>query len=278
MKLDSNIWKILCGILFACLLAACKSPSGTSTSSAVIMKTEEVFFASVLEHTFQFNTLSARMKLEFSSPDNELNSRANLKMIYNDRLQLSIQPVFGIEMFRIEMNNDSIKVLDRMNKRYMIDSYDNLKRELDIDFNFQNLQALFTNQIFIPGEKDISAKHYNRFRMTKNNNSAELKIKDKNGIFYTFTADSDEKLLSTCIGSLSSNALVWDYNDFQTISRQRFPLKMTAYLSSGNITQGTIKLTFSSPEINTPLKTDFNIPSGYSRVTTEQIIKLLTQK
>ena len=273
---NNNIWKLLLGILFTYLLVGCKSPAGTATTGTEIMKTEEAFFASVLEHTFRFNTLSARIKLEFIGREQEFSSRAHLKMIYNDRLQLSVQPILGIEVFRIEVTNDSIKVLDRMNKRYMTDSHSNLKGEAGIDFNLQNLQALLTNQIFIPGENEISTKNFRRFRMTKNNNNAELKLKDSNGIFYTFTADANEKLLSTNIENTPNNqTLTWAYNDFQTISRQQFPLKMTARLTSANNTRGTAILTFSSPDVNNPLKTDFNIPTGYERVTMEQIIKLL---
>jgi len=279
MKLDSNIWKILCGVIIICLFEACKSPAGTATSSTGIMKTEEAFFASILENTLQFNTLSARMKLELTSPQQEVSSRINLKMIRNDRMQLSIQPFLGIEVFRIEVTNDSIKIVDRMNKCYMVDSYDNLKGETVIDFNFQNLQALFTNQMFVPGENNISPKHFGRFRMTKENNSAELKLKDRNGIFYTFKAGANEKLLSTNIENTSNNqTLSWDYNDFQTVNKQQFPLKMTARLSEGNKIQGTATLTFSSTEIDSPLKTDFIIPNGYERVTSEEIIKLLRKK
>ena len=249
------------------------------TTNSGIMKTEEAFFASVLDRTFRFNTLSARMKLEFSGRQQELSSRVTLKMIYDDRLQLSIQPLLGIEAFRIEVSTDSVKILDRMNKRYMADSYDNLKGEADIDFNFQNLQALFTNQIFVPGESSVLPKHYRSFRMTKDDNSAVLKIKDRNGIFYTFTADMDEKLMSTNIEKPSENQTIkWNYNDFHMVGKQQFPMKMTARLSEGDTTHGILIFTFSSPEIDSPLKTDFNIPSGYQRVTSEQILKLLKIK
>jgi hypothetical protein len=243
------------------------------------MKTEEAFFVSVLEHSFRFKTLSTRMKLDFSGMQNEFGSRVHLKMIYNDRLQLSVQPIPGIEMLRIEMTNDSIKILDRMNKRYMADSYENLKGETKIDFNFQNLQALFTNRMFIPGEDDISTKSYRHFRISKNNNLAELRLKDRNGAFYTFMADGEEKLLSTMIENKQhKQTLTWDYSNFQIINKQRFPMKMITRLSSGNKTQGTAVLTFSLPEINNPLKMDFNIPSGYARVTPEQIINSLKKK
>ena len=278
--MSNNIWKILCSLIVVCLLAACKSPAGVTTSGATITKTEEAFFSSVLDRSFRFNTLSARMRFEFIGQQQEFSSRAQLKMIYNDRLQLSIQiPILGIEAFRIELTNDSVKILDRMNKRYMVDSYNNVKGKTDIDFNFHNLQALFTNQMFVPGENDISSSHFRRFRMTKENNSAELRLRDRNGVSYTFIADSDEKLLSTNIENTPDNQLLtWNYNDFQTINRQQFPLKMTARLSNGSMTQGTVILTFSAPEVDSPLKTDFIIPAGYERVTSEQMIKLLERK
>ena len=274
--MGNNIWKILCGIGLVFWLAACKSPKVATTTDAGIMKTEEAFFSSVLDNSFRFKTLSARMKLEFTSQQQEFSSRVQLKMIHNDRMQLSFLPILGIEVFRVELTNDSVKILDRMNKRYMVDSYDNIKGKTDIDFNFRNLQALFTNQVFVPGEGDVSMKHFRRFRMTKDGNSAELKLKDKNGFFYIFTADADEKLLSTNIENTSDNQrLIWNYNNFQPINRQQFPLKMTASISGGNKTQGTAILTFSTPEVNSPIKTDFNIPSGYEKVTLDQIIKLL---
>jgi len=277
--MNSYIWKILCGVGLVFLLAACKSPATTVVTNTGIMKTEEAYFSSVLDRSFRFNTLSARMKLEFTGGQQEFSSRVQLKMIYNDRMQLSFLPILGIEAFRIELTDDSVKFLDRLNKRYMVDSYDNIKGKTDIDFNFRNLQALFTNQVFVPGESDISMKHFRRFRMTKDDNLAKLRLKGNNGISYTFTADADEKLLSTDIENTSDNQLLtWDYNDFQLINRQQFPLKMKARLSGNNKTQGTVVLTFSTPEVNSPIKADFNIPSGYERVTLDQIINLLVIK
>ena len=279
MKLKSYIWGILCSVFLASLLVACKSPASTATTNDVIIKTEEAYFASVIDRSLQFNTISARLKIDFTGNEKEFSSRAQLKMSYNNRLQLSIQPLLGIEMFRIELTNDSIKIIDRMNKRYISDSHSELKEETNINFNFQNLQALFTNQLFIPGESEISANHYRRFRMTKNDNIAKLNFNDSNGIFYTFTADAEEKLLSTNIEDMSgNNTLNWTYSNFQNINNQRFPMRMTAHLTSGDNTRGVAVFTFSTPEINTPLNMDFNIPSGYNKVKLEQIINSLTIK
>jgi hypothetical protein len=281
---NHNIWqtlfyKTIGGVLVLCLFAACKSTAGTSGSDARIMKTEEAFFASVLDHTFRFETFSARLKLEFKSPEKEMSSRAQLKMICDDRIQLSLQPLLGIEMFRIELTTDSVKILDRMNKCFMTESYDNIKLKSTIDFNFNNLQALFANNLFMPGESDLSAGQFRRFRMTKDMHSVSLKIKDKTGMLYTFTADEDEKLQSTSIHDKSEkHALRWDYSDFRAIDNQRFPFRMEAELTSDDKKQGIVTLTFSLPEINSPLNTDFNIPAGYKQAPFSQIIKLLEKQ
>jgi hypothetical protein len=270
-------WLIL-PVLASWLLFGCKSSTGITASTTEIMKTEEAFFASVLDHSFHFDTFSARLNLDFSGMQYEFSSKVQLKMIRNDRLQISIQPFLGIEAFRIEIADDSIKILDRMYKRFVVDSYQHLKREMDIDFNFQNLQALFTNQIFIPGQSQLSAKQFRQFRITKGSRSAEFQHKDRSATLYTFKADGDEKLLSTQIESEPENRqLTWDYSQFQTVDNQSFPMKMTARLTSGDQVQGTTTLTFSTPVINSPLSLDFVIPSGYNRVALNQIIQSLVK-
>ena len=264
---------------FACwLLVGCKSSTGMTASTTEIMKTEEAFFVSVLDRSFRFDTFSARLNLDFSGMQYEFSSKVQLKMIRNDRMQISIQPFLGIEAFRIEIADDSIKILDRMKKRFVADSYQHLKREMDIDFNFHNLQALFTNQIFIPGQSQLSTKQFRQFRITKSPRSAEFQHKDRSATLYTFVADGDEKLLSTQIANEAQNRqLTWDYSQFQAIDNQAFPMKMAAQLTSGDQIQGTTTLIFSTPVINSPLTLDFVIPSGYNRVTLNQIIQSLVK-
>jgi hypothetical protein len=269
--------KTVCGVLALCLFAACKSSAGiTAGSDAEIRKSEEAFLASVANRTFRFHTLSARIKIDFRDAQKEMSVKAQLKMIRNDRIQLSVQPFLGIEVFRAELTDDSIKILDRMNKRYLAESYEDMKGETNMDFNFYNLQSLFTNNIFIPGESRLSSGQLRRFRITSDKDAVHLKIKDEADILYTFTVDGDEKLLATLIDDRYENhSLTWKYSDFQTTGKQRFPYKMEAGLTSGRKTRGVVTLTFSAPEIDRPLNTDFTVPPGYRRVTFPQIIKLL---
>ena len=71
-------------------------------------------------------------------------------MVKDSAFQLSVQPFLGIEIFRIELSRDTIKVVDRMNKRYMIENYSNLQGQTPIEFNFYNCR-LFSRIICYPG-------------------------------------------------------------------------------------------------------------------------------
>jgi hypothetical protein len=271
--------KTLCGIFVVCLWAGCKSPAGVAVSGTETTKAEEAFFASLPDHTFRFSTLSARIRLDLKSPQKEMSSKAQLKMIYGERMQISLQPFLGIEVFRIELTPDSVKILDRMNKRYMAESYEEMKGNTGVDFNFHNLQSLFTNNLFIPGERDLSPEQMRRFHITREPDAAHLNIKDKAGLSYRFTAGDDRKLRSASIRDKAGKyRITWDYSDFQSIGNQRFPFKMEAGWTADKHLQAIVAFTFSDAVINNPLKTEFNVPTGYTKVTFSQIIKLLDKQ
>ena len=116
----------------------------------------EVFFRSVEEQAFRFRTLTARLNVDLEVGGRVMSSRVDLKMVKDSAFQLSVQPFLGIEIFRMELSRDSIKVLDRMNRRYMAENYEKLRGQTPIEFNFYNLQALFTNRLFLPGEAELT--------------------------------------------------------------------------------------------------------------------------
>ena len=199
------------------------------------------------------------------------------KMVRDSAFQLSVQPFLGIEVFRAEFTVDSIKVVDRMNKRYVAERYADLKGQTPIEFNFYNLQALFTNHIFLPGKQEIDPKQYKRFKLNQEGSTAEIKVKDTMGLLYTFFADGEEKLLSTYITDPSEQyALQWDYSDFRVAEGQPFPMLMDVQVLANGSSQGGIAFRFSRIQTNVPVNLDFSIPAKYKRITFAQIIKSIS--
>lgn len=271
--------KIALGIVFFSILflSGCKSSKKVGTVEAGGAKAHNEFFTLMQEQAFKYETLTARLNVDLNLPGNNMSSRVDFKMVKDSAFQLSVQPFLGIEVFRAEISVDSVKVIDRMNKRYVADNYANLKGQTPIEFNFYNLQALFTNQLFLPGQQGISPKQYNRFKLKQDGPAAEIQVKDLIGLLYTFVADGEEKILSTSITDASDRyALQWDYTDFRLADGQPFPMKMDVQVMKDGTSQGGITMHFSRMQTNVPVRMDFSIPSKYKRITLAQIIKSLS--
>lgn len=268
---------LLCGGLFLFLLTGCKSSKKVGTVDSASAKAHNEFFQSMEEQSFQFRTLTARLSVDLNIPGNQMSSRVDLKMVKDSAFQLSVQPILGIEVFRVELSRDSIKVVDRLNKRYLVENYSNLQGQTPIEFNFYNLQALFTNHLFIPGEQSVARKHYNRFKLNQMGPVAEIKTKDAMGLFYTFKADGEEKLLSTYVADSSDQyALQWLYSDFRLVGKQPFPLLMDVQVLKEGASVGGVKIHYTRVQLDEPLNLDFSIPAKYNRVTFAQVLKMIS--
>lgn len=262
-------------ILFTLLLAGCKSSQKVATVETGDAKAHTEFFDLMQKQAFQFETLNARMNAEILIPGKEMSSRVDMKMVKDSAFMLSVQPVLGIELFRMVMNRDSIWVIDRMNRRYLAENYANLKGQTPIVFNYNNLQSLFVDHLFFPGEDQVTPRIYNRFELNQEGSTAEIKAKDKMGLLYMFTADGEEKLLSTYVTDKAENfALQWLYSDFRIADGQPFPHRMDIKLLEKGNSKGGIRLGFSRVQTNVPVQIEVSVPDKYKRVTMADILKM----
>lgn len=267
----------LVAFLFFLFFTGCKSLRKVATVESGAAKAHMEFFNSVHDQAFKFETFGARINAGLSLPKGELSSRVDLKIIKDSIFQLSVQPILGIEVFRVMMNRDSILVIDRMNRRYLMENYENIRKQTPIAFNFYNLQSLFINHIFLPGEREVGAGLYNRFMLAHPGIMAEAKVKDKMGLQYLFTIDGEEKLMATYISDeKENNALQWSYADFREAEGQVFPMLMDVLLMAGGKVAGEARFSFSRIQTNEPMQLDFSVPQRYTQATFAQLLKSLS--
>lgn len=262
------------------LLSGCKSsktPIGTYEANT---KELNEFVTSMQQQELKFHTFSARLGVDLNIPGKEMSSRVEMKLVKDSVLQLSVQPMLGIEVFRIELSRDSVKALDRLNKQYVAEGYDALKEQFPFDFNFYNLQALFINRLFVPGYQEVDSYLYNHFYLDRQGLTTWLKTQDRQKLNYVFKASNEEKLLSTqIIEPTGVYELAWDYSDFQQVlSPYIFPCNMKISLLKEETSQGDIAIAFSRIQLNRALNMSFSIPAKYKRITFAQILKAITHK
>ena len=242
-------------------------------------KTNSDLFEDILIKEMNYVTFSSKMNMSLSTGKRVLNSRATIRIVRDEAIQLSLQPIFGIEMFRLYVQPDRIIILDRMNKRYVHESIDDIKKQFPIGFDFYTLQSLFTNALFIPEQTTISTSDYRKFKYSKSSDNYLMSARDKKSkIDYSFCVNGNDQItLAQLYMSAKNYALDWSYDEFVLKDNLFFPLQMKILITSKK-RKIDASMSLSSFTLDEPLTLDSSIPSSYAKVELEEVIKLLSDK
>ena len=78
------------------------------------------------------------------------------------RIQLFI-PILGTEVGRLEFTPDYVLIIDRLHKEYIKADYNQVDFLKKQGVNFYSLQALFWNQLLLPGNQRVSESDLKKF-------------------------------------------------------------------------------------------------------------------
>ena len=108
-------------IVLALIVVGCASSRRTSSTKQPISLKAKVCIG-LNKHTFDANCV--------------------VKVWKNELIVLSVVPLLGIEMFRIEATPECITIFDKLNRRYAIMHYEELNKLLPIHLSFRLLQLM----------------------------------------------------------------------------------------------------------------------------------------
>ena len=97
--------------------------------------------------------LSSKLQLTVPKNNGSITVSGSMKMNSGERIQLSVlMPGFRSEVMRMEVTPDEVLLIDRMNKRYVRATRDELKELLPENADFDRLEKLLF-KTSLPGEK-----------------------------------------------------------------------------------------------------------------------------
>ena len=136
-------------ILGAALLASCRSSKKMAKDDRDVVgaKVETI---TPVKKAPTHKEISSKVRVIIVADDgNDLSTNGQLKMRWNDVIQISlVDPLLGVmEVGRMEISTDSVLVIDRVNKRYISDSYQRLSTLTGVPVTFDMVQDLFWEQV-----------------------------------------------------------------------------------------------------------------------------------
>lgn len=141
--------RIIYLMLLIVVLAGCKSSKRLSTSETTTAAKAPAsgYLASKLQLTIP------------AKGGGSMTVGGTLKMKTRERVQISLlMPILRTEMARMEVTPDEVLLVDRMNKRFVRASRDELKHVLSKNVEFSRLEKILTSASLPGGKSELSGK------------------------------------------------------------------------------------------------------------------------
>lgn len=218
------------------------------------------FVQKVANQKVSTQNIVGKMSLNVQMGSKNITVPGSLHMRYGEviRIQAFI-PLLGSEVGRIEFTPDYVLVIDRMHKEYIKEDYNKVDFLKNNGLNFYSLQALFWNQLFMPGTTSISDANLLDFGVTEAGNSKNITLK-KGNLNIVWNADNANGRISTAKATYSSltqgkSSLNWTYSNFKAVAGKMFPAyQKFTFATTAIKNQSNISMTIDMDGVKTDSK------------------------
>ena len=257
---------LLCFVFFASSCRTAKEGGG------LVLKDGQARFDACLDNAIEYETLQAKVNVEITRSGKTIASRATLKMVKGEAVNLSVHPVLGIELFRVVLTPENFLLIDRMGKRYASEPIEELEKALNIKLDFEMLQALFTNQIFYPRQKQPVA--FRSFNDSPVDDGVNYTPKKESPAYdCQFMIDASGSLIRTTVSDLLGRAsMQWSYDSFVPLQKKKFPSSVSVAVSFGS---ENVELLMKSSDfqLDKAIDIDTSVSSRYQKISLDQLNK-----
>lgn len=207
----------------------------------------------------QFDYFSGKIKIDYEG-NKQLSGIANLRIKKDSVIWISLSPGLGVEVARIFITQDSISIIDKINKQYTITDFASISKKFDFDINYSLLESVVLGNLVTPYSDEM-------IRKTEKFYSYENQF--GNFHFLNSIGTKTHKLEKLMVqDTVSENSIYVNYSEFQLVEDQTLPFAIKAELTKGKPMETATKvdIAYNKAEIEKkPLKFPFNVPQKYER-------------
>lgn len=267
-------------VLLVLILTSCSTSRNTLRNTTIGGLSGTEYMEKVIEWTPSRDNLTARARIELNvGSSSPMSVNANMRVRRGEIIRFSVAPILGIEVARIDITPDKIMAVDRMNKRYVELGFAEISSLLNTELDFNILQSLILNEIFIPGKDKLSVADASGFTLSPYADRARLQVKGTKRIGYSFfTSATDGRLEETVIALKDlPYSLHCRYADFTMLGNDVFPQSIEM-MSEG--TEKKYSLDMKLSRINTDSNWDSKteLSTKYRKMSVQELLKLFIKQ
>ena len=294
-----NKMKMAVAAMALMLMASCgstKKMEGTGKVNAQNKKTETkaaeaekaaairnlAYVQKVADNQVYAKNIVGNMTFNLQAGNKDITVPGKLSMRKDEviRIQLFI-PILGSEVGRLEFTPSYVLIVDRMHKEYIKADYtqvDFLKKQ---GINFYSLQALFWNQLLVPGVKKVSDSDLKKFsaNLDETGDNVPVAIRYGNMNYQWKTNRNNGRITEANVTyknkGIGDSRLNLKYGDFKSVGVKMFPAtqRMTLTTILNNKVQEA-KLNIEMKSVKTDDKWDARteVSGKYKQVSPKDVL------
>ena len=238
----------------------------------------------VYDNEVYAKSISSKIKFTINTGSKDLSVSGSLKMKKDEVIRIQLTPFGLMEVGRLEFAKDYVILMDRINKEYVKASYADVDFLRDNGLDFYALQALFWNQLFIPGTQEITDSSLKNFSVTFNDAVANTIVSLKRGsMSYRWSADKTSGQLRsvdvTYSGKTSGTTTVTcNYGSFKPLGRKQFPMHITLIMQSDDVKDGkrmSLHMSLDGIDTSGDWETYTSVSGKYKHVSVQDVMNRL---
>ncbi len=271
MKIYSNIKLVFLSVSFFTLVAC----GGAKKARQTIQSTPDIsyvgqvaegdtlaflekFQQSVQKNEVEFNTFSARLKVSFTDKDQK-NTEVNafVRMYKDSVIWVSINALLGIEAVRAYITPDSVKIINKLDKKIQLHSVAHLQELINLPLDFNALQNLIVGNAVYFHDAAVAYQETDEY-------ISVLSVVEglKNLIHFDRSKHLFQQAVLTEVDETKDRVCTIQNSDYQKKSRQWFSLQRLVKVEGS--TSATIQMWFRQYDFNQSLSYPFNLPKDYT--------------
>jgi hypothetical protein len=222
----------------------------------------------------KYDWLSAKIAVNYNYDGKSNEFRGQLRVKKDSVIWLSISPALGIEVVRLIITNDSVKLLNRLNKTFFVGDFALVNKFLETNVDFDILQSIIIGN-------DFQFYENTSFRASIDNGLYKLSTTGRRKMKRSMEKlDGEPLVLIQNIWLDPENfkisrvdikeyqkenkKLEAHYDQFTPLGEQLFPCFVTFQVTSAKVLK--IEVNYSKVTLNEPLTFPFSIPGNYTKL------------
>lgn len=272
------------------VLASCSThKTAVSTSETInIEKTSDinlqkkVYLQKVYDNAVNATNIVSKIDLSLGAMGKDVSVDGKIYMRKNEVIRIVISPFGLMEVGRLEFTPDYVLIVDRMHKEYVQATYNDLDFLKDNGLDFYSLQALFWNELFVPGEKKVSELQLDKFNVDLSSSDRKVTM-DSGRLSFSWSTDTNNAHIVAAAaeygkGTSSASAAKWAYGKFVDMGKKQFPSDQTLSFQSHQFKNGAaLSMRILMKKLSNDSDWDAKSPvsSKYKKVSAEEIFAKL---